>query len=135
MSDIDLRARIVSALLDPGATEGVKGDRDHATWQAEAIMKIVAVEIGHLTEALREIEHAESEDIAKRIARNALATAGQNGAEMKAALLWYGEQAEAMERHSNVINEDALLAIVTTLSLDGGERARSACAGAQKTAS
>lgn len=112
MSDFDLRTRVVAALLDPGATEGVKGDHDQATWQVEAIIKIIAGEIGHLTEALREIEHAESEDIAKRIARDALANTGQRGDEMQSALLWYGEQAEAMTRHSIVINEDALMAIV-----------------------
>lgn len=45
---------------------------------------------------------------------------------MRTALEWYGEQAEAASRHLTVINEEALLAIITALSLDGGKRASDA---------
>lgn len=45
---------------------------------------------------------------------------------LRAALEWYGEQAEATARHTIVINPKALEAIVTALSLDAGGRARAA---------
>lgn len=44
------------------------------------------------------------------------------------ALEWYGEQVEALARHSAVPNENAMLAIYTTLFLDAGNRAKAALA-------
>ncbi|QRM44012.1 hypothetical protein [Rhizobium sp. BG4] len=38
----DLRKRIAGAIFDPGATEGVKGDRHLTTWQTDAVMRAIA---------------------------------------------------------------------------------------------
>lgn len=48
--------------------------------------------------------------------------------QLKSALEWYAEQAEAVARHlrSDPPEANALLAIMTTLSLDGGQRAEKA---------
>jgi hypothetical protein len=52
---------------------------------------------------------------------------------LRTALEWYGEQAEASARHTIVINPKALEAIVTSLSLDAGGRARAALGPEPKT--
>lgn len=51
---------------------------------------------------------------------------------LEKALEWYGEQAEAMARHTIAINPKAMEAIVTCLSLDGGNRARAALSSYRK---
>lgn len=44
-------------------------------------------------------------------------------AEAEKVISWYGEQAEAMARHTIIINGKALEAVVTCIALDGGDRA------------
>lgn len=45
MSDAGLRKRIMSAIFDPGATEGFKGERDLTTWQTDAVMRVIDEEV------------------------------------------------------------------------------------------
>lgn len=45
MSDAGLRKRIMSAIFDPGATEGFKGERDLTTWQTDAVMRVIDAEV------------------------------------------------------------------------------------------
>jgi len=53
MTDIrDFRKRIASAIFDPGATEGLKGDRDLTTWQTDAVMRMLGVNIDRIAEGL-----------------------------------------------------------------------------------
>lgn len=37
----DFRQRVMSAIFDPGRTEGYKGDRDLTTWQTDAVMRAI----------------------------------------------------------------------------------------------
>ncbi|RYC10038.1 hypothetical protein [Ciceribacter ferrooxidans] len=51
MTDIsDLRKRIASGIFDPGATEGLEGDRDLTTWQTDAVMRVLGVNIDRIAE-------------------------------------------------------------------------------------
>jgi len=51
--------------------------------------------------------------------------------QLEAALKWYGEKAEAMERYAAAEPPKAtmMMAVVTELSLDGGKRASKALGG------
>jgi len=38
----EVRKRVASAIFDPGATEGYKGDRTLTEWQTDAVMRALA---------------------------------------------------------------------------------------------
>lgn len=39
---VDLEKRIATAIFDPGATEGYKGDRTLTEWQTAAVMRVLS---------------------------------------------------------------------------------------------
>ena len=76
-------------------------------------------------------EHDAAEAI--EAAAQIISALGANNAKLSEALGWYQEQTEALARHLSKINQpDAVMACVTTLSLDGGKRAREALNGELK---
>ena len=53
----------------------------------------------------------------------------EQNAKMRSALLWYADEAKAIAQHmTEKYNEQALLASMTVLALDAGNRARQALA-------
>lgn len=54
-------------------------------------------------------------------------------AELRAALAWYSERAMAAEKYmAREDRDEALLAVITELALDGGKRARALLSQEQK---
>lgn len=41
----EMRERVMSAIFDPGHTEGPRGDRDLASWQTDAVMSVLAFSV------------------------------------------------------------------------------------------
>lgn len=80
----ELKKRIGTAIFDPGATEGYKGERTLTEWQVDAVMRILSERVingalAQAEEALRMIsaEAKESNEPMGRSVFKALATCGE----------------------------------------------------------